>query len=134
MVLPMGAVPLAIVIETNGILQRCASSTSAAAADGVKVVAAAPISSWATNETVGCAALPEGMPISAFLSTSPMAAMFSRQPTTAPIAGPRPVFLPTPHLQLDVACYANVVCTHYILTTPSTHLTFTRFSPPPQPQ
>src|SRR5258708_39094858 len=110
MVLPMGAVPLAIVIETNGILQRCASSTSAAAADGVKVVAAAPISSWATNETGGCAALPEGMPISAFLSTSPMAAKVSRQPTTPTIAGPRPDFLPTPELLVAGAFVADAVC------------------------
>ncbi len=56
MVLPMAAVPLEIVMETSGILQRCASSTSAPAADGVKVAAAAPMSLWATKETVGCAA------------------------------------------------------------------------------
>jgi hypothetical protein len=89
-VLPRAAFPLASVIETSGILQRSASSTSAAAAAGVKVVAAAPMSRWATKETVGCAGLPElpSCRISAFFSTSPMAAT-TAGPTAATIAGRR---------------------------------------------
>jgi hypothetical protein len=42
MALPVVAVPLEIVIEASGILQRWASSTSALAAAGVSVLAASP--------------------------------------------------------------------------------------------
>ena len=51
----------------------------------------------ATNETVGCAELPD-LPgvrlMSDFISTSPTAAMTSRPPIAATIAGPRREVLP----------------------------------------
>src|SRR5579863_5244857 len=93
-VLPIAAVPLEIVIEASGILQRCASSTSAPAADGVSVLAASPRSRWATKVTVGCAGLPEIRLKSAFCSTSPIAAIMSTPPTAAAIAARPPPGLP----------------------------------------
>jgi hypothetical protein len=90
MVLPSGAVPRSIVIDTSGIRQRCASSISPAAADGSSVVAAALRSLWATNVTVGCAGSPEETPISALFNTHPIAPTTTSAPTVPTIAARRP--------------------------------------------